>query len=173
MTVGCVFIVFPTLKSLYSLAVVTFWITTAKTASRCNFFTTASKPLWFFYNGSLLVLPMSADDRWTMSISDLTQWKNANIKRKVGNILILSLKSWIGHHQKVTNITVTACGIWNLKKKYEKNVNDWGDMKSRDSNLTISGTKNNPRWNIINDPNYKINGSICVRRLYPRKVVVQ
>ena len=67
MTVGCVFIVFPTLKLLYSLAVVTFWITTAKTASRCNFFTTASKPLWFFYNGPLLVLPMSAYDNGSIS----------------------------------------------------------------------------------------------------------
>ena len=45
-------------------------------------------------------------------------------------------------------------------------------MNSRDANLTISGTENNSRWNIINDPNYKINGSICVRRLYPRKVVM-
>ena len=26
------------------------------------------------------------------------------------------------------------------------------------------------RWNIIDDPNYRIDGSICVRRLYPRKV---
>ena len=46
-------------------------------------------------------------------------------------------------------------------------------MNSRSSNLTISGTKNHPRWNIINDPDYKINGSICVRRLFPRKVVKQ
>ena len=113
------------------------------------------------------------DDRATLSITDWIQWKNTNIKRKVGNILIRSPKSLIGHNQEVTNITVIACGVWNLTKKYEKSENDWGDMNSRDFNLTISGTKNNPRWNIINDPNYKINGSICVRRLYPRKVVIQ
>merc|ERR1712176_412372 len=61
-------------------------------------------------------------------------------------------------------------------KKYEKNDGEWGNMDSRSSNLTISRTgnpswKNHPRWNIINDPDYKINGSICVRRLFPRKVI--
>lgn len=111
------------------------------------------------------------DDRFT-TMKEYQQEKKSQRHIDSGTKIFKKSSSLSHQHSNVINITVTACGIWNLTKKYEKSENDWGDMNSRDSNLTISGTKWNPRWNIINDPNYKINGSICVRRLYPRKVIM-